>query len=148
MWLSKALKIASHLNFPIPVVGFAIVFTAFLSWIALRSRKKGLFGLLLVATLVVGTLGLAPLAASTYLQSRDVYRVSIEILGPDKQRVSSAEVSSLPAANIKKADDTWELDVPPQIRPANRTFVLSASVKDAFLAGSAKVALEDDYFQR
>jgi hypothetical protein len=72
--------------------------------------------------------------------------VSIEVIGPDKQRVSTADVSSLPAAQIKKADGTWELEVPPQVRPADGTFVLSASLKEAFLAGSTKVVLADDYF--
>ena len=146
MW-TKALEIASHLSHPIPVVGFALVFAAFCFWAALRSRQnKNRFWLFLVATVVILALGLSPLLASTYLQSRGVYRVSIEVLGPDKQRVSTAEVSSLPAAQIKKADGTWELEVPPQVRPANGTFILSASVKEAFLAGSKQVVLAEDYF--
>lgn len=146
MW-TKALEIASHLNFPIPVVAFALVFAAFVFWLALRSKKASLhFWLYLVASLVIAILGLAPLVASTYVQSLGVYRLSIEVLGPDKQRVPNAEVSSLPAAQIKRADGTWELNVPPQVRPADRTFVLSASVKEAFLAGSTKVVLGDDYF--
>jgi hypothetical protein len=146
MW-TKALEIASRLNLPIPVVGFAIVFAAFSFWLVLRSRKnKGLFGFFLVVCLAIVSLGLAPLAASSYLQSHGVYRVSIEVLGPDKQRVSSAEISSLPAGQIKKVEGTWELDVAPQVRPIDHTFILSASVRDAFLAGSTKLVLADDYF--
>lgn len=146
MW-TKALEIASHLSLPTPVVAFALVFAAFTFWLALRSRRNtALFWLFLIASAAIVTLGLAPLVASTYLQAQGVYRVSIQVVGTDDQQVSTAELSSLPAAQIKSTDGTWELDVPPQIRPADRTFVLSASVKEAFLAGSTKVVLADDYF--
>lgn len=146
MW-TKALEVASHLNAPIPVVAFALVFAALVFCQALRSRRnKGVFWSFLVASIVISMLGLAPLAASTYLQSRGVYRVSVEVLGPDKRRVSHAKVSSLPPAQIKEVDGISEIDVAPQIRPANSTLVLSATVAEAYLAGSTKLVLADDYF--
>lgn len=146
MW-TKALEIASHLNTPTPIVALAVVFAAFVFCLALRSKNRpGLFWLFLVASCAIAVLGLAPLLASTYLQSRGVYRVGVEVIGPDKQRISNARVSSLPAAQINKADGTWEIVVPPQVRPANRTFTVSAILQDAFLAGSTNVVLADDYF--
>jgi hypothetical protein len=146
MW-TKALEIASRLTLPIPVVAVALVFAAFVFWQAIRSKKKlALFWFFIVTSVAIVILGLAPLAASTYLQSRGIYRVSVEVLGPDKQRVHRAELNSLPAAEVKKEDGTWEIDVPPQTRPADRTLILSASVEDAFLAGSTKVVLAEDYF--
>lgn len=147
MWI-KALELASQINRPVPAATFAIVFAAISFWLASRSRKnnKGLFALFSVTSVAIALLGLAPLAASTYNQRQGIYRVSIEVLGPDKQRISSAEVSSLPAAQIKRADGTWELDVPPQVRPIDNTFVLSASLQGSFLAGTTKVVLAEDYF--
>jgi hypothetical protein len=148
MWF-KALEIASHINLPIPVVAFALVFAVFVFCLALRSRKTGsLFWLFLTTSLVICGLGLAPLASSTYLQSRDIYRISVQVIGPDKKRVLGAELSSLPAAQIKKTDTTWEIDVAPQVRPSDGTFILSASAEDAFLVGSTKVVLAGDYFPK
>jgi len=143
MW-GKALEIASRMTLPIPVVAFALVFAAFVFWLALRSKKRGIFWMFLAVSIVIVVLGLAPLAASTYLRARAVYRVSIEVLGPDKQPVTNAEVKSLPAGQLKKADGTWELDIPPQIRPADRTVALSASVENAFMAGSTTIVLAED----
>jgi hypothetical protein len=146
MW-SKALEIASHLTYPIPVVAFALVFAAFVFWLALRSKKQsGIFWLYLVASLVILLLGLSPLIASTYLQSRGVYRISVAILGTDKQVVKNAELTSLPAAQIKKADGAWEVEIVPQTRPADGIVTLTASLPDAHLEGSTKIVLDKDYF--
>lgn len=147
MW-GKALEIASRMTLPIPVVSFALVFAAFVFWLALRSKTRGTSKMFLAVSLVIVVLGLAPLAASTYLHARGIYRVSIEVLGPDKQPVPNAEVRSLPAAQIKKTDGTWELDIPPQIRPADGSVALSASVESEFLAGSTTIVLRQDYYPK
>jgi hypothetical protein len=146
MW-TKALEIASHLNLPVPVVAFAVVFAVFSFWLAVRSRRnKSVSGIFFVVSFVILILGLAPLVASTYLQSRGVYRVSVEVLGPDGQPESRAEIRSLPPAQIRKADGIWELDIPTQIRPADSTVVVSATIEESYLAGFTKVVLVDDYF--
>ena len=144
MW-EEALRIASRLTLPIPVVAVALVFAAFAFWLALRSKKRGIARLLLAVLLTIAVLGLAPLAASTYLQSRHTYRVRIIVLGPDKQPVHDAEVTSM-GGEIKKADGSWELEVPPQTRPADGKLSLFASVKNAFLAGSSTIVLANDYY--
>lgn len=145
MW-GKALEIASRITLPVPLIAFALVFAAFAFWLALRSRRRDTYWMFLGVSLAIVVLGLAPLAASTFLSARGVYRVSIKVLGPDKQSVANAEVWSLPPGQIKKAAGTWELDIPPQIRPADRTIALSASIEDAFLAGSTTIVLAEDYY--
>lgn len=40
----------------------------------------------------------------------------------------------------------WELDIPPQARPANGKVTLSANVKDEFLKGGSTLVLGEDYY--
>ena len=141
MW-EKALEIASHITHPATVAAFALVFAAFALAAALKARRPRL-AMILAVTIVV--LGLAPLAASTFLQSRGVYRIRVVVLAPDKQPVHNAELSTV-GGEIKKADGSWELEIPPQTRPADGKLSLFASVKDAFLAGSSTLVLADDYY--
>ena len=138
----EALRLASHITHPVTVAAFALVFAAFALGAALKNKKPRLAVILAIAIVV---LGLAPLAASTFLQSRGVYRIRVVVLGPDKQPVHDAEVTTM-GGEIKKADGNWELEVPPQTRPADGKLSLFASVKDAFLAGSSTLVLADDYY--
>jgi len=140
----KALELASHITHPVTVAAFALVFAAFALGAALKAKKPRLAVILAIAIVV---LGLAPLAASTFLQSRGIYRVRVVVLGLDGQPVHDAEVTTM-GGEIKKADGSWELEVPPQTRPADGKVLLFASVKDAFLAGSSTLALSDDYYPR
>jgi hypothetical protein len=142
----KALEIASKLTLPIPVVGFALVFVVIAYYLALRSRKRNVALFLLVALLAVILLGLAPLFASVYVRTQVIYRISLQVLGTDGQSVRTAVVTSLPPAQIKKMDAVWEVEIPPQIRPADGTVLLTASVSDAYLQGSTKITLARDYF--
>lgn len=137
----EALKLASHITHPVTVAAFALVFAAFALRAALKAKRPLLAVILAIAIVV---LGLAPLAASTFLQSRGVYRVRVVVLGLDKQPVPDAEVTSI--GEIKKAHGSWELEVPPQTRPADGKLSLFASVKDAFLAGSSTLVLAGDYY--
>jgi hypothetical protein len=138
----EALKLASHITHPVTVAAFALVFAAFALGMALKAKRPRLAVILAIAIVV---LGLAPLAASTFLQSRGVYRVRVIVLGLDKQPAHDAEVTSM-GGEIKKADGSWELEVPPQTRPADGKLALFASVKNAFLAGNSTLVLADDYY--
>jgi hypothetical protein len=138
----EALKLASHITHPVTVAAFALVFAAFALAAALRAKKPRLAVLLAIAIVV---LGLAPLIASTFLQTRGVYRIRVVVLGPDAQPVRDAEVTAS-GGEIKKADESWELEVPPQTRPADGKLSLFASVKNAFLAGRSTLVLADDYY--
>jgi hypothetical protein len=138
----KALEIASHTTHPAAIAAFAAVLaTAF--GITLRAKKPRIAWLLAAGIIV---LGLAPLAASTFLQSRGVYRVRISVLGIDKQPVDDAVVTSSIGGEPKKVENGWEFDIPPQTRPADGKVVLFASVKNAFLTGSSAIVLADDYY--
>jgi len=138
----QALKLASHITHPVTVAAFALVFAAFALGAALKARKPGL-AVLLAGCVVL--LGLAPLATSAFLQTRGVYRIRVVVLGSDKQPVRDAEVTAS-GGEIKKADGSWELEVPPQTRPRDGNLSLFASVKNGFLAGTSTVVLGDDYY--
>jgi hypothetical protein len=140
--MQEALKLASHITHPVTVAAFALVFAAFALGAALKAKKPRLAVILAIAIVV---LGLAPLAASTFLQTRGVYRVRVVVLGLDKQPVHDAEVTTA-GGEIKKADVSWELEVPPQTRPAGGKLSVFASVNNAFLAGSSTLVLADDYY--
>ncbi len=144
----KALEVASHLRHPYGVIGVALVFAALVFSLALDAKRKSqvTFWMYCSALFVILLLGLAPLALQTYLQTRGVYRIGIEVLGVDRQPIRNAEITSLPSAQIKKTDGGWEVEIPPQTRPADGTVVLTASVEDSYVGGSSKVVLDKDYF--
>jgi hypothetical protein len=139
----EALKLASHITHPVTVAAFALVFAATAFGLALKSKKPRIAWLMAAAIIV---LGLAPLATSTFLQSRGVYRVRVIVLGPDRQPVSDADVTSSVGGEVKKGNGSWELDIPPQTRPADGRVRLFASITDAFLTGKGTLILADDYY--
>jgi hypothetical protein len=139
----KALEFASHITHPVTVAVFAAILAAFLFTIAIKKRQSGITWLLAVVVLL---LGLAPLLSSTYLQSRGLYIVRVFVLGPDKQPVDDARVTSSSGGEAKKIQGGWEFDIPPQSRPADGKLKLFASVKNAFLTGDSTLVLDRDYF--
>jgi hypothetical protein len=141
--LQEALKIASHITHPVTVAAFALVFAAFAFRFALRAKKPQIAWILTAGIIV---LGLAPLAASTFLQSRGVYRIRVIVLGPDQSPLEDTHVSSSSGGEPKKVQDGWEFDIPPQTRPADGRIVLFASEKSAFLTGNSTIILAQDYY--
>jgi hypothetical protein len=139
----QALKIASHVTHPVTTATFALVFAASAFALALRAKKPRISWVLAAGIII---LGLAPLAASTFLQSRGVYRVRVVVLGADKSPVDDAHVVSSSGGEPKKVEGGWEFDIAPQTRPADGELKLFASEKNAFLAGSSKLVLDKDYF--
>jgi hypothetical protein len=142
MW-EKTLEIASHITHPGTIALFAAVLAAYLFSIAIKKRQSRIIWFLAAAILL---LGLAPLASSTYLQSRGLYIVRVLVLGLDRQPVDNARVTSSSGGEPKKIQGGWEFDIPPQSRPADGRLKLFASEKNAFLAGSSTVVLDKDYF--
>src|SRR5713101_5468291 len=122
----EALKIASHITHPVTIAAFALVFAAFALGLALRAKRPRMAWILAAGIIV---LGLAPLAAATFLQSQGVYRVRIIALGPDQLPIENAHVTSSIGGEPKKVEGGWEFDVPPQTRPADGKVVLFASEK-------------------
>jgi len=145
MW-DKALELASRITHPISIAAFSLVVSAFLFTLALKRTGRGSSRKFYAVLAVIFLLGLAPLLASTYLQSRGVYRLRVEVLQPDGRPVSDAEVSSMPGGEIKKASMIWEIDIPPQVLPADRKVTVRATVQQDFLSGEIELPLTTDYF--
>lgn len=142
MW-DHALQIASGIHDPIAIVAFGIVFASFIFWVGRKTNFRGPLKIFAVGIFVVS---LAPLAASTFLSSRGIYRVRVTVLGPDRTPIEDAQVSSSSGGEPKKTADGWEFDIPPQSRPADNKVVLRATVKNAFLSGQSTVFLDRDYY--
>ncbi len=91
-------------------------------------------------------LGLSPLLASTYLDSRGIYRVRIEVFNPAKQPIHDAEITSSAGGELKKTDAGWEFTIPREEKPISGQVTFRASMKDSFLQGNSTARLEKDYF--
>lgn len=141
--LESALQIASHIHLPVTVVAFALAFMGVALIMAIRSRK---YRMVSIIVFVIGFVALAPLLATTFLQSRGVYRVRVVVLGPDGSPAQNAVVSSAIGGELKKVEGGWELDIPPQTRPADGKLRMFASVNDAFLTGNSTIILSQDYY--
>jgi hypothetical protein len=139
----KALEMASRITHPYSVAAFALVFAAMALLFALKAKKPRIAWLLAAALLV---LGISPLVASTYLESRGIYHIRVVILGTDGQPVNKADLLSSAGGELKQANGNWEFDLAPQVRPSSGLITFYASVKDAYLAGNSSLALEEDYF--
>ena len=145
--LTKALELAAQITHPVT----AAIFAAVLALIALLSLTKGTgkkkppqIAWLLAA--VIFLLGLSPLLASTYLDSRGIYRVRIEVFNPAKEPVHDAEITSSAGGELKKTDAGWEFTIPREEKPANGEVTFRAALKDAYLAGDSTQKLEKEYF--
>jgi len=144
MW-DKALEIASRVNHPISLAAVTCVLVAIGLFRVTRARKSG--GLLAaIALLILGSLGLAPLLTSTYVQARGIYHVRAIVLGADKVPVENAHLTSSGGGEPKKVEGGWEFDIPPQSRPADGIVVIYAAVSSAFLTGNSAVKLGKDYY--
>lgn len=143
MSVEEALKLASHITHPVTIVAFALVFAFFAFRFTSNGKKPWIARALAIGIIL---LGIAPLAASTYLQSRGVYRVRVTVLGPDQSTVEDAEVRSSIGGESKIVQGGWEFDIPPQTRPADGKLMFFASEKDAFQTGSSTLVLDRDYF--
>lgn len=141
--LTLFLKLAGHIGHPVAVAAFALVIAASVFALAFRARRP-VIGSILAAGIVV--LGVAPLAASGFLQTRGVYHVQVVLLRPDQSTVDIAQVKSSNGGELKMVAGGWELDVPQQARPADDKLTLSASVKDEFLKGKSTLVLGQDHY--
>jgi hypothetical protein len=139
----QALEIASHITHPVTVAAFALVFAATAFHLALRAKRPRIAWILVVAIML---LGIAPLVASTYVQSRGVYRIRVVVLGPDGSPTDDARVDSSNGGEPKKVASGWEFDIPLQTRPADGVVIFFATVPSAFLRGHTRIVLAQDYY--
>jgi len=145
--LTKALELAAQITHPIT----AAIFAAVLALIALLSLTKGTGKkkppqIAWVLSIIIFLLGISPLLASTYLDSRGIYRVRIEVFNPAKEAVHDAEITSSAGGELKKTDAGWEFTIPREGKPASNEVTFRAAQKDAFLQGNSTLKLEKDYF--
>jgi hypothetical protein len=138
-----ALKLAGHIGHPVAVAAFALVLAA--SVFALTLRAKRPFTAWFAAAAII-LLGVTPYAASAFLQSRGVYHVQIVLLRPDQSVVDIAQVKSSTSGELKMIAGGWQVDIPPQTRPADGQVTFSAAVKDEFLKGKSTLVLARDYY--
>jgi hypothetical protein len=141
--LALVLKIAGHVGHPAAVAAFALVIAASVFALARRARRP-LLAWVVAAGIIV--LGVAPFAASAFLQSRGVYHVQVVVVRPDQSPVDIAQVKSSNGGELRMVGDEWELDIPPETRPADGKVTLFASVKDEFMKGSSTFVLDQDYY--
>lgn len=143
--LTKALELAAQITHPVTAAVFAAVLALIALIVLSKGRKKPpkvAWGL----AIAIFLLGLAPLLASTYLDSRGIYRVRIDLLGLDKQPVHDAEITSSAGGEMKMTEAGWEFTIPPQDKPADGLVTFRAVKQESFLGGSVTVKLTHDYF--
>jgi hypothetical protein len=141
--LVLVLKIAGHIGHPVTVAVFALVIAAPAFALLLRAKKPLLAGITAAGIII---LGVTPFAASAFLQSRGIYHVQVLVVRPDESSADIAQVKSSNGGELKMVAGGWELDIPPQTRPADGKVTLVASVKDEFLNGKSTLVLAQDYY--
>src|SRR5277367_3735264 len=105
--LTKALELAAQITHPVTAAIFAAVL-ALIALLALTKGKKKPPQIAWLLAAVIFLLGLSPLLASTYLDSRGIYRVRIEVFNLAKEPVHEAEITSSAGGELKKTDAGWE----------------------------------------
>lgn len=101
---------------------------------------------MLPLSVAIAIVGISPLAARVFVQTRQVYHVRVTVLGSDHLPVSDADVTSSCGGEPKAVKGGWEFDIPPQAKPSDDQLTLFASESSSFLSGQANLALTDDYF--
>ena len=143
--LTKALELAAQITHPVTAAIFAAVL-ALIALISLTKGKKKPPQIAWVLSIIIFLLGLSPLLASAYLDSRGIYRIRLEVLGMDQQPVHAAEITSSVGGELKKTDAGWEFTIPPQNKPGDGMVIFRATQPEAYLAGSVTHKLDRDYF--
>lgn len=83
------------------------------------------------------------LAVALYTRAPTDYRIRIVVLDPQGQAVNDARITSASGGELQRTDAGWQLLLPGSARPSDGEITLQASVPSAFLAGEAKVRLDD-----
>lgn len=141
----KVLEIAGRITNPITASAFAVAFLGLALYRVVKLKNRPIGWLLTAGVIVVG---FAPGIAATYLAARGVYRIRIVVLGSDNQPINeqSVAVSASSGGEMKRTEGGWEIDIPPQARPADGRVTIYAKYTSAFLQGSSELTLKSDYF--
>jgi len=141
--LERALQLASHITNPITASAFAVAILGSVLYLVVKAKSKPVVWLLATGLIVVG---LAPLASYTFLASRGIYRISVIVLGPDNQPVTNADLSTSVGVATMKTASGWEIEIPPQTKPAGGKVIIYARSTNAFLTGWSALTLEKEYY--
>ena len=141
--LEKALEIASRITNMTTASVWAVTFLGIALCLVIKLKNKSIAWLLAAGMIV---LGIAPLAARTFLASRGIYHLRAVVLGLDNQPVDESELRASVGGEKKKTGDGWEIDIPPQVKPSDGKVTVYAEVPNAFLTGETTLMLEEDYY--
>lgn len=139
----QVLGLASRIPHSGTIAACALILALIAVAFGVNQKRLVLFSIAAIGVIV---LGLTPLIASKIVQSRGIYRIHVVLLKPDQSVADIAHVKSSVTGELKMTDGGWELDIPPQMRPADRKVAFSASVNDEFLSGKGSLLLADDYY--
>jgi len=137
------LRIAGHIPYPGVIAIVSLLAAAVAFALQFRARRIALASIFAALILAVG---LTPLFVSHMLQSRGVYHVQVNLVGPDQSPVYYAQIKSSTPGEMKIFEGGWRLDIPPQARPVDGKIVFAAAAKDDFLVGNSTLQLAHDYY--
>lgn len=140
--MSKLFEIATRISTAWSLAAFAIA-ALVLVLTKMRGRKVPAVAWGVVMAIVI--IALAPIVSPLYLNSYGIYRVRVVVLDERQMPTNDAKVTCSFGGEVKKVEGGWECDIPAKSKPADGTMRAYASVDDAFLTGSVKVELKDDY---
>ena len=146
MW-DLVLQFAARTPHPLTVALCGAAIAIAILVLALRAGDSRIPRALCFAlAVIVITLAVAPIALKHVLRSQAIFHVRIVVLRPDGSSADIAQVKSSDGRELTMVEGGWELDVPPQFRPADGMLTFSATVKDEFLDGSSTLVLANDYY--
>lgn len=139
----EILKVVSRIPHPAIVAGCSVALATLVLTLVLRANRR-LTAWISAAAIIFA--GLAPLAAASYVKSRGIYHVHIEVIRPDQSLADIAQLKSSDGGELKMVHDGWEEDIPVKFRPADGTITFTAAVKDEFLSGKSSLLLSEDLY--
>lgn len=144
LMIEKLLDVASEISTPWSLAAFAIAAIVLIVWRLSGRRGKNTF-IAFCAFFVILAVGLIPIVAPAYLNSRGVFRVRVVVLDDHQMPTDNAKVTSSMGGEPKKIAGGWEFDIPAQTKPAGGKLVLYAIRPEDFLTGHADIVLADDF---
>jgi hypothetical protein len=138
----EILRLATHIPHPRAVAGCFLILAVIL-FASLRGKTRVFASIAAAAVIFVG---LVPVITAAYVKSQNVYRVRLVVIRPDQSVADIAQVRTSNGGELKMVDGGWQLDIPPQMRPADGNIAFFADVKDEFLAGKSTLLLTDDFY--
>jgi hypothetical protein len=138
----EILRLATHIPHPRAVAGcFLVLAVVLFAFLRVKSR---VFASIAAAAVIF--VGLVPLITTAYAKSQNIYRVRLVVIRPDQSPADIAQVRTANGGELKMVDAGWQLDIPPQMRPADGAVTFFADVKDEFLVGKSTLLLADDFY--